>query len=182
MVIHGIEVDEEVLTTKFACDYEVCKGACCHISSDIAGYEGCLLTEDENILINQNKVLLSRLVTGEGHDMVLLEPTYTRKNEHFVSVMTNGQCCLECGGHCILNTARRMGLIDHGNPIGCGLYPLVLERKHLFIGHYYDDLHLCDCGYAKGEKEGIHLVKFCKDSLIRALGEEFYNELESMLR
>lgn len=182
MILKGITIDKDVLTTKFACDYSVCKGACCHIPSDVEGFEGCEITEEEEKFIRKNKKLLAELVTGEGHELVLTKPTYRHNGERFVSLMKGGQCCLECNGHCVLGTAKYKGLLDYGNPIACGLYPLVLEVNHLSVGHYYDELGCCKCGYEKGTRDNIYLVEFCKDSIIKALGEDFYKELIRFLR
>lgn len=97
--------------------------------------------------------------------------------------MSDGKCCLECG-RCVLNIAKSEGVLDYGNPKACSLYPLVYNKKdnHLEVGHYYDDAGICKSGYEKGAKEGIHLVEFCKEGIIKSFGTDFYNELVKNLR
>lgn len=183
MIIQGIKVDDDVLTTKFACDYSVCKGACCSITFEGIDYEGCEVTRNEAKLIYANKSLLAEFVSGKAKDIVRKRPIYKKDGEIYVSMLPNGKCCLECG-HCALNTAKREGVLDYGNPIACILYPLVYTKKdkHLEIGHYYDDAGICKSGYEKGAKEGISIVEFCKDGIVKALGTDFYQELVKHLK
>lgn len=179
--VNGVIVHTEVLTTKFACDYQVCKGGCCYVEDDKGTiYEGCLITNDEEILIKKNRPLLVEIFDKDGKKLPK-KLTYAKNGIKYVAVDKKGKCCLNTSCGCALREAQRKGLLDYGNPIACDLYPLVVTRigrVHLRIGDYFGDFHLCDSAYERGEREGIYLIDFCKDAIIRQFGETFLNKLQ----
>lgn len=156
-IIEGIRIYEEVLTTKFACDYDVCHGECCRVKDAEEGeFEGCPITALERAFINQ--------LFGE-------DATYEKKGELYVSTdKKSAACVLQSSKGCRLNKP----------PMGCRLYPLYVEvhkYTYLKVGHFYDEYHYCDCAYEKGKREDILLVEFLKQPLIDRFGERFYYKL-----
>lgn len=85
-------------------------------------------------------------------------------------------------GGCSLKVTKEKGITDIGIPLSCQLYPLLWEVKdsedYLTLGNVFGDL--CKCGYEKGKREGIYLIDFLKDAIIRAFGEKFYTELKEV--
>ena len=183
--INGVRVHTEVFTTKFACDYQVCKGGCCYVENDKGiVYEGCEITEDEESLILSNTATLGGLLEKDGRCLPK-KCTYEKDGEHYITCDAKGRCCLQLSTGCALREAQRKDLIDYGNPIACDLYPLVVTkmgRVHLRVGNYYDEFHLCDAAYERGERENIYLIDFCKDALIRHFGGDFYGKLLKQAR
>lgn len=179
--INGIIVHEDVLHTKFACDYQMCRGGCCYVENDKGiVYEGCEITADEERLILSSTTTLSRILEKDGRKLPK-NCTYTKNGEHYIACDAKGRCCLHLSYGCALRVAQREGTITYGNPIACDLYPLVvtqLGRVHLRVGHYYDEFHLCDAALEKGKREGIYLIDFCKTALIRRFGEAFFYKLK----
>ena len=179
--VNGIIVHEDVLTTKFACDYQACHGGCCFVENDKEiTYEGCEIDENEESLILSSSSMLNGLLEKDGRSIPKTY-TYKKNGERYVTCDQRGRCCLQLSHGCALREAQREGLLDYGNPIACHLYPLVVTkvgRTHLRVGHYYDELHLCDSAYERGEREGILLIDFCKEAIIRYFGEEFYVKLK----
>lgn len=179
--VSGIVVHTEVLTTKFACDYQVCKGGCCYVEDNKGPiYEGCLITDEEETLIKKNRPLLVEILNKDGKKLPK-KLTYVKNGVKYVAVDRKGRCCLDLSHGCALREAQRKGLLNYGNPIACDLYPLVitkLGRTHLRVGNYYDEFHLCDSAYERGERENIYLIDFCKDAIIRQFGEDFFNKLQ----
>ena len=179
--ISGIIVHEDVLTTKFACDYQVCHGGCCYVENGKGiVYEGCEITDAEEILIEENRPLLVEILTQDNRE-IPKKLTYKKDGVKYIHCDKKGRCCLHLSNGCALRVAQCKGLLDYGNPIACDLYPLVVTkigRTHLRVGHYYDEFHLCDSAIERGKLEGIYLIDFCKDSLIRQFGESFFNKLK----
>ena len=179
--VNGIIVHEDVLTTKFACNYEVCGGGCCCVENDEGiTYEGCEINEDEEKLIFSSSSTLGELLEKDGRSIPKAY-TYKKNGEWYVTCDSKSRCCLQLSNGCALREAQRKGLLNYGNPIACHLYPLVVTkvgRTHLRVGHYYDEFHLCDSAYERGERENIYLIDFCKDAIIRQFGEAFFNKLQ----
>lgn len=143
-------------------------------------YEGCTITEDEEKLILSSTDTLGRLLEKDGRCLPK-KCTYKKNGEHYITCDKKGRCCLQLSCGCALRVAQRMGAISYGNPIACDLYPLVVTqvgRVHLRVGHYYDEFHLCDSAYERGEREGTYLIDFCKEAIIRQFGETFFNKLQ----
>ena len=63
--IGDILVSEEVITEYFACDYEVCRGACC-----IIGDSGAPMEESEPESIERDYPHFSHLMRAQGRDAV----------------------------------------------------------------------------------------------------------------
>lgn len=179
--VNGIIVHEDVLTTKFACDYQVCHGGCCYVENDKGiVYEGCEITEDEEKLILSNTATLGELLEEDGRHLPK-KCTYKKNGERYITCDEKGRCCLQLSYGCALRVAQNKGLLDYGNPLACDLYPLVVTkvgRTHLRVGHYYDAFHLCDSAIKRGEREGIYLIDFCKNAIIRQFGEAFFLKLQ----
>lgn len=180
--VSGIIVHEDVLTTKFACDYQVCHGGCCYVENNEGiTYEGCDITDEEERLILSGASTLSRLLEEDNRKLPK-RCTYEKEGgAKYVTCDKKGRCCLLLSHGCAMKVAQKKGLLDYGNPLACHLYPLVvtrLGRVHLRVGHYYDRFHLCDSAFERGKREGIYLIDFCKDAIIRQFGETFFNKLQ----
>lgn len=179
MVINGIQVHEDVLTTRFACDYEVCKGYCCHPDEPSLG---CSITQDERDIIERNKDVIAPYVCDDFRDSFIQKATGMGAEGLEICSAQNGMCPLE-NGKCVLSILKEEGKLTYGKPKSCGLYPLCYNggQKFLYIEDYFDN-GCCDCAYAKGKRENIHIVDFLKDAIIKQFGEDFYNELHKHIR
>lgn len=66
--IFGVEVSEDVFTTEFSCDYDVCKGACCYSplpSGSKVHAVGGGLTKDEYAEVLDRKKDIAQYVAPE---------------------------------------------------------------------------------------------------------------------
>jgi hypothetical protein len=77
---------------------------------------------------------------------------------------------------CGIERAYREGTIDFVKPLSCHLFPIKLSvrDKPVLSFEYY---HECSAAMVKGRQEGILLVDFCRDALIRAFGEQWLQQL-----
>ena len=108
--VNGIIVHEDVLTTKFACDYQVCKGGCCHVENDKGiVYEGCEITDFEEMVIKKNWPLLVEILHKDRRK-IPKKPTYMSGKVKYVSCDDRGGCCLCLSHGCALKVLRDKGV------------------------------------------------------------------------
>lgn len=182
--IDDIKVDTDILVVKFACDYTECKGACCHVPIVHESLVGGNLLSDEATAILFNRKELSKFCSKESKKYVKETPV-EKHYETYHTAMLNGRCAL-CNlekNTCALKLANKSGIDDLDIPLSCQLYPICYEYSgegEIILTLDTDSVfkNYCKHGYIKGHKEGIYLIDFLKDALIRGYGEEFFNKLK----
>ncbi len=190
--VGGVLISTSILTEKFCCDLEACRGACC-----IEGDAGAPLTPDEigeiessldeawpmmsamaQAVVDQQGVAYTdpegECVTSivNGKDCVF---TYYNYPPHSVEGLPVG-CCL-----CALEKACREGRSRFMKPISCALYPI--REKRFGGGLIGLNLHrwsVCEAAYKKGEALNLPVYRFLREPLIRRFGEAWYQELETV--
>lgn len=166
--VDGIRVHRDVLTAKFACDYEKCKGACCWIPSDVLLLGGEVTYEEAEKIRRHSEdiksVIHPKNLTGfTEHQVVKFsEKTYTP--------LDSSGACIFCNGGCAI---REIVDIPHS----CELYPLLVEDNTLKLDNLSPFGDYCKYGFEKGDKDNIYLLHFCMRGIVRKFGLEFYNEL-----
>lgn len=172
--IGDVLVSEDVVCEFFACDYPVCKGACC-----IVGDSGAPLEEDEIPALERDFHLFSPLIRPEGRVAAEASGFFAVDREgDLVTPLVPGSeecayCCFE-GDNCLCGI-EKAGL---QKPVSCALYPIRVKK---FRGggmalnlHRWD---ICKCAFERGKREGIRVYQFLRDPLIRRFGTEFYDAL-----
>ena len=81
--------------------------------------------------------------------------------------------------HCGIETAWEAGVTSFRKPISCHLYPIRVLGKPEdgYEALNYDRWSICAAACTRGQQEGIRLVEFAKEALIRKYGEAFYEAL-----
>lgn len=175
-------VSAEIFTEYFACDYEVCKGACC-----VIGDSGAPLEDSETEALRKNYGFYSRLMSEKGRAVVdksgfsvvdadgdLVTPLVPDTEECVYSSFDGKGNCF-----CSVERCWMSGDGDFRKPISCWLYPIRVSV--LGSGLTALNLHrweICKCAFEKGRKEGIRVYEFLKEPLVRYFGEDFYSEME----
>lgn len=185
MTIRGINIADDVLTTKFACDYLACKGWCCH-GGNPSEYDGPTVTAEEAYELIDNAEKLASFVEEDSKELAK-EPVYhyeDKEDEHFIQLTPAGKCiyCSFKEESCVLklhDTGLSFPLPEH-----CGLYPfkVTTEGGVTTLRLQFDYGDICKPAFVKGERDNMHVVKFGRDSLIRKFGVKFYKELEAHLK
>lgn len=172
MLIEGVNISPEVLTTKFACDYSVCKGKCCWGVCDVPLY-GAEVTADE-----------ARELKEKQKQLIPYIPKHLRAAAYRKNVVHNNArislckaSCIYCGDTCNLRQAHKDGVLSFDIPVWCELYPLDVQDNTLFIADYYGG-EFCGCGYERGERENIYAIDFLKRGIVRLFGETFWLRLK----
>ena len=177
--VGDVLVSPDILTEKFCCDLNACKGQCC-VEGDagapvtldeIARIEEALDTVWEDLSASAQSVIDKQGVSYVDEQGALV--TSIVKGRDCVFTCYEGDVCL-----CALERAYRNGKTRFAKPISCALYPI---REKCFGGSVYGlNYHrwsVCARAVARGEQLGIPVYQFLKDPLIRRFGEEWYAEL-----
>lgn len=197
IAIGDILVSDEILTEYFACDYAVCKGACC-----VIGESGAPLGEGEGDELEKAWPAFSPIMTGCGRNCVaakgffeidgdgdMVTPLMDMPAAERAATGNNTLCespdkpCAYTffeDGNCLcaVERAHVNGLTEFVKPISCRLYPI---RVITFSdGSKALNLHrwnLCKEAFEKGRREGIKVYQFLKEPITAAFGADFYAQL-----
>ena len=177
--VGGILISSEILTERFCCDYEKCKGICC-VEGDagapvtldeIAGIEDALDTVWSDLSAQAQSVIDRQGVayTDQEGDLV----TSIVRGKDCVFTCYDGDSCL-----CALEKAFRSGKTNFCKPVSCALYPIrVKEFGNGVVGLNYNRWKICEDAIKKGQALDLPLYQFLKEPLIRRFGEAWYQEL-----
>ncbi|HEY9550719.1 MAG TPA: DUF3109 family protein [Prevotella sp.] len=172
-------VSPDILTQKFCCDLEACKGACC-----IEGDAGAPVTLDEiGEIENSLDAVWSDLSASAQAVIDKQGVAYADRDGDLVTSIVGGKdCVFTCYEKglclCALERAHRSGKNKFCKPVSCALYPIREKRfsNHL-VGINYHRWDICKAAVAKGKALDLPLYKFLKAPLIRRFGQEWYDEL-----
>ena len=177
--IDDILISSDIITEKFCCDYETCKGICC-----VEGDAGAPVTIDEVMEIeNSTDVVWDDLSASAQSVIDQQGVAYTDQEGDLVTSIVGGKdCVFTCydGDNCLcaLEKAYRKGLTGYCKPISCALYPI---REKVFsdgtVALNYHRWNICECGRKKGKALDLPVYQFLKEPLVRRFGEEWYQEL-----
>ncbi len=172
--IGDVLVSEDVVCEYFACDYPVCKGACC-----IVGDSGAPLEEEEIPAIERDYPAFKELLSEKGREAAEASGYFAvdRENDLVTPLVPGTEECAFCrfeGDNCLC-AIEKAGLVK---PISCALYPIRVKK---FKGggmalnlHRWD---ICKCAFERGKREEIRVYEFLRGPLIRRFGPEFYDAL-----
>ena len=176
-------VSSEILTEYFACDYAVCKGACC-----VAGDSGAPLEESEPEAFERNYGCYRHLMGEKARETVessgfsvvdsdgdLVTPLVPQTEECVYSAFDSDGNCF-----CTVERCWTSGKGTFRKPVSCWLYPIRISR--LGSGLRALNLHrweICKCAFEKGRRENIRVFEFLKDPVVSYFGQDFYTALEA---
>lgn len=173
-------VSEEVLTTYFACDYEACHGYCCYGAEKGVRMEGCDLTIVEAKEIRAKRKQLAAYAPKAFRKLARRKPVYKTTLSH-VTLHRSGSC-IYCDKGCALKRAHADGVLSFTYPRFCQLAPLDFDNNGVVVVNQFYKDSFCKWGFKKGEREGIFLIDFLKDGIIRYFGLEFWELLKEAQR
>jgi len=183
--IQNTIVSLEILEKEFCCDLDACKGCCC-----IEGDAGAPLTQEEDQKIREILPLLLPSMTKEARQAVEAgDISYLDRDGELVTQIVNGKDCVfsrvDHNGwcYCLIERAHADGKIDFKKPISCHLYPIRVKhfpargQAPAMDALEYHRWDVCHCARQLGKKLHLPIYKFLKEPLIRAYGQEWYDEL-----
>ena len=180
--VGGILISSDILTERFCCDYEKCRGVCC-----IEGDAGAPVTLDEIGGIEDALDTVWPDLSAQAQAVIDQQGVaYTDEEGDLVTSIVGGKdCVFTCydGDNCLcaLEKAFRGGKTRFCKPISCALYPI---RAKTFadgtVALNYNRWKICADAVKKGQSLDIPVYQFLKEPLIRRFGAEWYDELCSV--
>lgn len=175
--IDDFMVDPKICSVKFHCDLKKCKGGCCTMKSDF----GAPLVREEIFLIEKNIDLIKKYLPKENILEIEKNGFWEEKNKTLMTKSLNKQDCVFVYyendiAKCAIEKSYQLGESDFIKPLSCHLFPI---RLNYFGGPVlkYEEYFQCSTALEKGRELNITILEFCKDALIRAFGNDFYNKL-----
>ena len=171
--VAGVLISSDIITERFCCDLEHCKGACC-----VEGDAGAPVTLDEIGEIEDALDVVWDDMTASAQAVVDKQSVAYSDPEGEISDARISHCCL-----CALEKAYRTGHSKFCKPISCALYPIREKRfSSGLIGLNYHRWSVCECARKKGKSLDLPVYRFLKEPLIRRFGQEWFAELENIVR
>lgn len=178
--IEDVLVRKEIFETRFSCDLEKCKGACCTLESDF----GAPLLPDEVVKIREILDTVFEYLPEEHKKIIEKSGFYDMHDDEFMTKSVNNKACVfvffdngiaKCG----IEKAFFDGKVDFRKPISCHLFPIRISR---FGGEVlrYEKFSECTPALNKGKEENITIAEFCEDSLTRLYGSKWYSEFKKV--
>lgn len=180
--VGDVIVSGDIITEKFCCDLDACKGQCC-IDGDagapvdldeIEKLEECMPEAWDDMSREAQEVVNAQGVVYTDRDGDLVTSIVDNRNCVFTYYNDKG-CCL-----CALEKAFREGRTKWCKPTSCYLYPIRVTKVGSLDGLNYHRWSVCKAAVKKGEELNLPVYKFLRGPLIAAYGEEWYKELEEV--
>jgi hypothetical protein len=168
----------DILEKKFKCDLPRCLGNCCRY-----GDSGAPLLKEEVNILDEIWPIVKPYLRPEGIEVIENEGTSITdfENEKVTPLIGNEECAYAflkdnifmCG----IEKAWSEGKVSFQKPVSCHLFPTRTKQYSGFKAVNYQELSICHAAVECGRSEGVYVYEFLKAPLIRAFGEEIYNDL-----
>lgn len=180
LLIQDKVVSLSVLEDFFCCDLHTCLGQCC-----IEGDAGAPVTEAEieeirSILPELRPYLTPQALIAIDTDGL----SYIDAEGDLVTQLAGGRDCVFAtyapGGLCLcaIEKAYRDGKIPRMcKPLSCHLYPIRLKPYGPYTALNRHRWKICRSAESCGRSKGIRVYQALREPLVRAFGQEWYDEL-----
>lgn len=169
-------IDGQIPKVKFACDLAKCKGACC----TMPGYRGAPVLESELEEIEKAYPVIRKYLSYRHQDVVEERGLFQGRNGDRTTQVVEGRAWVfvtyEDGiAKCAFEKGYLSSEISWRKPLSCHLFPIRVEAG-LPERLRYEQISQCEPALGRGESEKLPLVEFLRPSLVRAYGEQWYEE------
>jgi len=179
--VDEILINSEIAETRFSCELQKCKGACCTLESQY----GAPLMPDEIAQIKEILPTAKEYLPREHREVIDEKGFYEIKHNEFFTRSLNNRACVfvfyeNDVAKCSIEKAFLDGKINFKKPISCHLFPIRVSKfggDVLRMEHFHQCLPAID----NGIKNDIKLVDFCRESLQRLYGKKWYLKLKETL-
>src|SRR5690606_11538459 len=180
ILIDNTCISDGIADQFFVCNLEKCKGACC-----VEGDSGAPLEKEELQILADIYPVVEPYLTEEGKSILEKQGLYTVDDDgdYVTPVIDDRECAYAFYDEnkvlkCAIEQAYRDGKTDFIKPISCHLYPIRVTKYEQYHALNYDRWVICKDACTLGEALGVPVYKFLKQPLIRAYGQEWYDQLE----
>ncbi|TAL64434.1 MAG: DUF3109 family protein [Bacteroidetes bacterium] len=168
----------DLLDKKFKCNLPACLGNCCRY-----GDSGAPLNNSEAHILEEIWPEVKPYLRPEGINTIEEKGRSVTdlENERVTPLVGNEECAYTIFNDnifmCGIEKAWSDGKILFRKPVSCHLFPVRIKYYSDFKAVNYEELAICSPARKSGEEECIYVYEFLKEPLIRALGEDLYNDL-----
>jgi hypothetical protein len=173
----GMRIDEELFSTRFACDLSACKGACC----TMPGGSGAPVSESELPLLESAWNIVRHRVPRAHEELVRREGLFVREPEGWTIRCLDHRACVFViydGGvaKCSIQQAYQNGEYGWPKPASCHLFPLRVRgaSRKLLV---YEEYPECAPALERGRKNDIPLYLFLEHAIRRVFGDAFWEAM-----
>ena len=177
-------VSEDIIEKEFVCNLSQCKGACC-----VAGEAGAPLSKEEVSVLREIYPKIKHFLRTEGIQTIEEQGTSVVSDfGELETPLVNGSECAYLifdknkTALCGIEEAYNQGVVDWKKPISCHLYPVRVKDYSEFAAVNYHKWSICDDACSLGKELQVPVYKFVKEALIRKFGEDWYTELEKVVK
>ena len=179
-LIGEIAVDPSVTGTKFACDLNACKGACC----TFPGGRGAPLNDEEILEIERLYPVIKQYLPSEHLSVIEQHGLVDGEPGNYATQCVDGKACVfvyyeGAIAKCAFERAYVEQKTSWQKPLSCHLFPVRIRKDGKEI--HYEYFSECHPALDRGEKENITLSKFVSAPLERAFGPSFTAALNGTL-
>jgi hypothetical protein len=172
-------VSTDLLEKRFVCDLNACKGACC-----VEGDAGAPLKMSEISMLESVLDDVKPYMTDEGLKAVEKSGVFymDADNDPVTTLMEGGACAFtsfdaDGTAKCGIEQAYYDKKVKWKKPLSCELFPIRVKEYTKFTAVNYEEIDICKPACACGDQLNVPVYRFLKTPIIRAFGEEFFNEL-----
>lgn len=179
-IIGEISVDPSVSGTKFACDLDSCKGACCTFQ----GGRGAPLSDEELQEIERAYPVVKEYLPAEHIAVIERNGLIDGKPGDYATQCVDGKACVFVYydgsiAKCAIEKAFYEKKVVWQKPISCHLFPIRIRKDGKEI--HYEYFSECVPALNKGIRENIELHRFVAAPLERAFGVSWTKELNETI-
>lgn len=173
-------VSLSIIEEFFSCDLGKCLGQCC-----VEGDAGAPLLADEVKPIENAVPAIREMLSPEAQRVIAEEGVSCLDKEgDLVTTLAHDADCVFTtyapGGLCLcaLEKGWRECLLSANvKPISCSLYPIRVSRTGPYTALNYHRWKICKAAETKGRSQNVRVYEALREPLIRAFGQEWYDEL-----
>ncbi len=171
-------IDKRIFSTKFLCDLNQCKGACCALK----GAGGAPIMDSEVDVIGNNIDIAKKYLEPENIEF-LNSTGFLEGNpgDYSINSINNEECVFSFYENdivkCSFQKAYNNGETNFKKPISCHLFPVRISGAKRNIIRY-EERYECSTALQNGKENNVSIFEFVKDSLIREYGEDFYKDIQ----
>ena len=179
--VENILVRKEIAEIPFKCDLVKCKGACCTFESH---YGAPIAWKEVNIINDIVPKVLNYLPTAHKREIEDKGFYEVKNDEPLIRSVDNRACVFvyyENGmAKCSIEKVYLEGKTDFRKPISCHLFPIRISD---FGGDVlrFERINECQPALELGKAENTTVAEFCKDSLSRLYGKEWYSKFIELI-
>ncbi len=175
--IDNILIDEDIISSCFACNLDKCNGACCTFPGEF----GAPLLDSEIGIIDKSLDNAKEFLDNRSIQIINDEGFFEGEKGSYTTMCIDKKDCVFVYyqgkiAKCALEKAYFEGKSEFRKPLSCHLFPIRIAKfgsDYL----YYEKIGECASAIDSGNEAKVRLYEFLKEPIVRAKGESWYLKL-----